>query len=226
MGCNSSSYGNKEILCGSRNELQCRNTAHFPRHYSFHSEFSTSNDKLFPYLPWNVLTQIRSFLQPPMEGVVLQTYGAGNVPDIDANAYLFQELKDACERGVVVVNCTQCSSGVVTDLYAGGIVSRRVCVCGIYCGICFVQKLRQAGVVSGVDMTAEAALTKLSFLLARKYNSDRIRELVQQNLHGELTTLHSSQLRFSLKDSVFLRTVAEALNVSSSKVHSGMCRNL
>lgn len=58
-----------------------------------------------------------------MEGVVLQTYGAGNVPNIDANAFLFQELKDACGRGVVVVNCTQCSSGVVRDLYAGGIVS-------------------------------------------------------------------------------------------------------
>lgn len=57
-----------------------------------------------------------------MEGVVLQTYGAGNVPDTDANSYLFQELKAACDRGVVVVNCTQCSSGVVTDVYAGGIV--------------------------------------------------------------------------------------------------------
>lgn len=67
-------------------------------------------------------------------------------------------------------------------------------------------------------MTAEAALTKLSFLLAKKYSRDRIRELVQQNLHGELTTLHSNQLQFSLKDSVLLRTVAEALNVSSSKV--------
>ena len=58
-----------------------------------------------------------------MEGVVLQTYGAGNVPDTDAHSHLFEEMKKACERGVVVVNCTQCSSGFVTESYAGGIVS-------------------------------------------------------------------------------------------------------
>lgn len=58
-----------------------------------------------------------------MQGVVLQTFGAGNVPDTKANHYLFDELKEACARGVVVVNCTQCSSGIVTNLYAGSIVS-------------------------------------------------------------------------------------------------------
>ena len=58
-----------------------------------------------------------------MQGVVLQTYGAGNAPDNKAHSYLFRELKAASERGVVIVNCSQCSSGVVTDIYAGGIVS-------------------------------------------------------------------------------------------------------
>lgn len=66
-------------------------------------------------------------------------------------------------------------------------------------------------------MTTEAALTKLSFLLARKYDSKKIRELLQQNLHGELTVT-SNQPRFSLRDSELLRAVAEALNISSSKV--------
>lgn len=66
--------------------------------------------------------QVRSFLQPPMEGVVLQTYGAGNVPDTEAKSYLLQELRSACDRGVIVVNCTQCSRGVVTEMYAGGTV--------------------------------------------------------------------------------------------------------
>lgn len=69
-----------------------------------------------------------------MQGVVLQTYGAGNVPDTKSNSYLFEELKVACERGVIIVNCTQCSSGVVTDLYAGSIVScelARDCVMAI-----------------------------------------------------------------------------------------------
>lgn len=57
-----------------------------------------------------------------MEGVVLQTYGAGNVPDTKAKSYLIEELKNACDRGIIVVNCTQCSRGVVTEMYAGGIV--------------------------------------------------------------------------------------------------------
>ena len=72
-----------------------------------------------------------------MEGVILQTYGAGNVPDTDANSYLFHELKAACDRGVVVVNCTQCSRGVVTDMYAGGIV-RRVVTCSKQLGMYLV----------------------------------------------------------------------------------------
>ena len=58
-----------------------------------------------------------------MEGVILQTYGAGNVPDTDAHLYLFQELNAACDRGVIIVNCTQCSKGVVKEKYTGGIVS-------------------------------------------------------------------------------------------------------
>ena len=72
-----------------------------------------------------VRTQIRSFLQPPMEGVVLQTFGAGNVPDNESNSYLIDQLKMGCERGVIIVNCTQCTSGNVTEKYAGGIVSER-----------------------------------------------------------------------------------------------------
>lgn len=77
-------------------------------------------------------------------------------------------------------------------------------------------------------MTAEAALTKMSFLLARKFDSKKIRELLQQNLHGELTTLKSSQFQVSLRDSELLRTVAEALNISSSKVwcvYSPACKS-
>ena len=67
--------------------------------------------------------QIKSFLQAPMEGVVLQTYGSGNVPDRDCHMYLFEELKAACDRGVIVINCTQCSKGLVKEKYSGGIVS-------------------------------------------------------------------------------------------------------
>ena len=57
-----------------------------------------------------------------MQGVILQTYGSGNVPDSSRYSYI-EELKAACDRGVIIVNCTQCSSGKVSGNYPGGIVS-------------------------------------------------------------------------------------------------------
>lgn len=67
-------------------------------------------------------------------------------------------------------------------------------------------------------MTAESALTKLSFLLAKECDKKQIRQLLQQNLHGEITVYKAGQ-QFSLRNSELLRTVVEALNISSSKVY-------
>ena len=80
-------------------------------------------------------------LQPPIKGVVLQTFGAGNAPDADPS--LMKALKTACDRGVVIVNVTQCYTGGVEAHYATGVA------------------LCNAGVVPGLDMTCEAALVKL-----------------------------------------------------------------
>lgn len=65
--------------------------------------------------------QVQSFLQPPMEGIILQTYGAGNAPD--SRTDLISGLKAACDRDVIIVNCSQCATGFVTDEYAAGRVS-------------------------------------------------------------------------------------------------------
>ena len=81
-----------------------------------------------------------------------------------------------------------------------------------------MQKLHRAGVLAGADMTTEAALTKLSYLLAQKLPKDKTRTLMTANLRGELTVLESSQQQFSLRDSAFLQTIAKALCVSSSEV--------
>lgn len=56
-----------------------------------------------------------------MQGVVLQTYGAGNAPNNRDD--LIAEIKKASERGVIIVNCTQCIHGSVVDAYATGRVS-------------------------------------------------------------------------------------------------------
>lgn len=119
---------------------------------------------------------IRTFLAPPLQGVVLETFGAGNAP---ARPALLTALKEASDRGVVIVNCTQCRKGLVTDAYATG------------------KQLSAIGVVPGADMTPECALTKLAYLLGKSPdNPDHVRKMMTRNLRGELTVRAPYQ-RFS-----------------------------
>ncbi|KAG0339047.1 hypothetical protein BG000_002952 [Podila horticola] len=119
---------------------------------------------------------IRTFLAPPIQGVVLETYGAGNAPSTRAD--LIAALKEANDRGVVIVNCTQCKRGLVTDVYQTGKV------------------LYNAGVIPGNDMTPECALTKLSYLLGHNLPIPKVREMMTKNLRGELTVIQP-RTRFS-----------------------------
>ncbi|KAF9959766.1 hypothetical protein BGZ72_008797 [Mortierella alpina] len=121
-------------------------------------------------------TTIRTFLAPPIQGVVLETYGAGNAPSTRAD--LIAALKEACDRGVIIVNCTQCKRGLVTDVYQTGKV------------------LYNAGVIPGSDMTPECALTKLSYLLGHNLPIPKVREMMTKNLRGELTVVQP-RTRFS-----------------------------
>lgn len=74
----------------------------FRAHKSMNSNVASL--RLFPGI---TETTIRTFLAPPIQGVVLETYGAGNAPSTRAD--LIAALKEACDRGVVIVNCTQCT---------------------------------------------------------------------------------------------------------------------
>lgn len=128
-------------------------------------DHSISALRLFPGISAQVVENI---LHPPLKGLVLETYGLGNIPD--QNKELINVLKKACEQGVVIVACTQSLRGTV-DLgaYKAGSVLERI------------------GVISGYDMTTEAALAKMYYLFSRGYSIEEIRRLMQENIRGELT---------------------------------------
>ncbi|KAL1481903.1 hypothetical protein MTO96_015219 [Rhipicephalus appendiculatus] len=71
--------------------------------------------RLFPSITAEL---VEAFLKPPVEGVVLQTYGAGNAPT--ARKDIMEALRSATKRGVLIVNCSQCQHGAVDPAYETG----------------------------------------------------------------------------------------------------------
>ena len=121
--------------------------------------------RLFPGIDARVLDNV---LRTPLQGLVLEAYGAGNGPS--NNQDFLRVLQSATERGVVVVNLSQCRHGSVAQTeYRTG------------------RALADAGLISGRDMTVEAALTKLMFLFSRDLPVEQIRQQVESNLVGELS---------------------------------------
>ena len=126
--------------------------------------------KLFPGITQPVVESILDI--PALRGVVLETFGAGNAP---TDGWFLDALKAAVDRGVLIMNVSQCEGGRVTQ--------------GRYQTS---KQLLEIGVVSGTDITTEAAITKLMVLLGEEPNRDvaamdRLRTLLGKPMQGEMS---------------------------------------
>uniref|UniRef100_A0A8C5CUG9 asparaginase n=1 Tax=Gadus morhua TaxID=8049 RepID=A0A8C5CUG9_GADMO len=149
--------------------------------------------RLFPGITTET---VRSFLQGPIMGVVLETYGAGNAPDNRPD--LLAELKEATARGVIIINTTQCLKGTVSLIYATG------------------KGLYAAGLLSGGDMTPEAVLSKLSHVLAIEgLDLKTKKKMMEENLRGEMSA--DLGAKHNLRDSRFIQVITKSLSISCKK---------
>tara|TARA_R110001632_G_scaffold10544_5_gene38935 strand:- start:12511 stop:13545 length:1035 start_codon:yes stop_codon:yes gene_type:complete len=121
--------------------------------------------KLFPGIRLNVIESILNI--PHLKGVVLETYGAGNAPN---DKKFIRLLFDAIQKGIHIVNVTQCVGGsVLPGHYETS------------------SQLKEIGIIDAKDMTTESAIAKLMYLLGVGLKKEEFISYFEQSLRGEIT---------------------------------------
>ena len=123
--------------------------------------------KVFPGIQFGLFEEI---MTEKLSGIVLETFGAGNIPG--GGDELLPIIKKAFAAGAVITVCSQCPSGTV--------------ILGAYETS---SSLKAAGAVSGKDMTTEAAVAKLYYLLSQDLPKKQIKRLMETDLCGEMSTV-------------------------------------
>lgn len=104
---------------------------------------------------------------PGIKGIVLKTFGAGNAPTY---RWFTEAIKEAVDRDIVILNVTQCvNGGVHAKMYMSG------------------NQLASTGVISGHDITSEAAITKMMYLFGLGLTTSEVRRYLECSLCGEVT---------------------------------------
>lgn len=120
--------------------------------------------KIFPGITKKLLRAV--FDTEGLKAVILETYGSGNAP---TGSWFIAEIERAVRLGIIILNVSQCTTGSVDmSKYPTG------------------KRLYEAGVLSGHDITTEAAVTKMMFLLAQKYDNKEIRSFINRSIRGEI----------------------------------------